>query len=157
MHDPEDIRGWQRLSSTVTTSGKLEAQDPARLAAIGVRQVINLALDDHPEALTDEAELLAAEGVGYTHIPIPFDRPEARHYEAFRQAMTSAEGPVHIHCIMNYRVSAFAYLLNLEQGMPPDEARKLMQRQWDPLASDDPRTAPWAALITRLAGSPTDR
>lgn len=157
MHDPEDIRGWQRLSSTVTTSGKLEAQDPTRLAAIGVRHVINLALDDHPEALADEGALLAAQGIGYTHIPIPFDRPEAHHYASFRQATSEANGPIHVHCIMNYRVSAFFYLLNVERGMPQEEARSLMQRQWDPLESDDPRTEPWRALINRLANSPTDR
>ncbi|MBX7494327.1 protein tyrosine phosphatase family protein [Qipengyuania sp. 6B39] len=155
MADPEDIRGWQRLSSSVTTSGKLDPHDPARLAAIGVRHVINLALDDHPEALADEEALLAAEGIGYTHIPIPFDRPEAHHYDSFRQALDQADGPVHVHCIMNYRVSAFFYLLHIAQGMETGEARALMGRQWDPLGGTDQRSAPWAALINQLAGSPT--
>lgn len=157
MEDPVDIRGWQRLSSTVTTSGKLDPRDPARLAAIGVRHVVNLALDDHPEALASEAALLEAEGVDYIHIPVPFDRPNANHYERFRQAVDDAEGPVHVHCIMNYRVSAFFYLLNIERGMSRDEALALMRHQWDPLASDDPRTRPWAVLINRLADSPTGR
>ena len=157
MKDPEDIRGWQRLSPTITTSGKLDRHDPSRLAAVGVRHVINLALDDHPDALANEAALLAAEGIAYTHIPIPFDRPETEHYTAFLKALASADKPVHVHCIMNYRVSAFFYIRNLEQGMTPEEARSLMQHQWDPLESDDPRTAPWAALIKRLAGSPTGR
>ena len=44
MADPSDIRAWQRLSDQITTSGRLEPHDPARLAAIGVRQVINLAM-----------------------------------------------------------------------------------------------------------------
>ena len=43
--DPEDIPGWQRIDAAITTSGRLTAADPARLAAIGVRSVINLALD----------------------------------------------------------------------------------------------------------------
>ena len=157
MADPVDIRGWQRLSSTVTTSGKLDTRDPARLAAIGVRHVVNLAMDDHPEALDGEAALLAAEGIAYTHIPVPFDRPEEEHYRHFRQALTEADGPVHVHCIMNYRVSAFFYLLNIERGMSRDQALALMRHQWDPLAYDDPRTQPWAVLINRLAGSPTGR
>ena len=46
--DPADIRNWQRRPDGITTSGKLEPYDPARLAAIGVRHVVNLALDDHP-------------------------------------------------------------------------------------------------------------
>lgn len=46
--DPAGIRNWQRRADGITTSGKLEAGDPALLAAIGVRHVINLALDSHP-------------------------------------------------------------------------------------------------------------
>jgi uncharacterized protein (TIGR01244 family) len=145
--DPDDIRGWQRLSPQVTTSGRLEAGDPARLAEIGVRHVVNLALDGHPEALADEADLLASAGIGYDHIPIPFDAPGEAHYRAFAAAIDAAAGPVHVHCIMNWRVSALFYRLNRERGMPEAEARALMQEQWDPLASDDPRAEPWARLI----------
>lgn len=54
MSDPDDIRGWQRLDERITTSGRLEDADVARLATIGTRHVINLAMGDHPEALADE-------------------------------------------------------------------------------------------------------
>lgn len=147
--DPEDIRGWQRLSEPVTTSGKLSAGDPARLAAIGVAHVINLALDSHEDALANEGERLAAQGIDYTHIPIPFDAPQEDHYAAFKAALEAAQGPVHVHCIMNWRVSGLFYRLHREQGMPEAEARALMQRQWDPLASDLPAAQAWAALISR--------
>ena len=146
--DPEDIRGWQRLSKSVTTSGCLTPTDPARLAAIGVRHVINLALDDHPEALDSEAELLAQQGLGYTHIPVPFDAPGQDHFDAFVQALRGADGPVHVHCIMNWRVSAFFYRLNVAAGMSIAEAGTLMRQQWDPQASDDPRAQVWAQFIS---------
>jgi len=81
--DPEDIRGWQRLTSRITTSGRVEDGDPARLAAIGVAHVITLAMADHPEALAEEEGKLAAQGIRYTHIPVPFDAPTAAHYAAF--------------------------------------------------------------------------
>lgn len=145
--DPADIRGWQRLDPATTTSGRLEEHDPARLAAIGVRQVINLALDDHPEALADEAARLAAQGIGYTHIPVPFDAPGEDHYAAFAQAIEQADGPVHVHCIMNWRVSAFFYRRNIAAGMDQAEAAALMRQQWDPLTSDDPRAKVWADFI----------
>lgn len=148
MQDPADIRGWQRLDATTTTSGRLEDGDPARLAAIGVRHVINLALDDHPEALADEGTKLASEGIGYTHIPVPFDAPSDVHFEAFRSALGAAEGPVHVHCIMNWRVSAFFYRLNREvRGLSDEAATKLMRQQWDPRSSEDPRAAVWAQFI----------
>ncbi len=145
--DPTDIRAWQRLSERITTSGKLEAGDPARLAAIGVRHVVNLAMSDHPEALPAEAERLAEQGVGYTHIPVPFDAPLEAHYAAFADALAAADGPVHVHCIMNYRVSAFFYRRHREQGMDEPAARALMAAQWEPDRSDHPAAGVWADFI----------
>lgn len=149
MSDPEDIRGWQRLDATTTTSGRLEQGDPARLAALGVGHVINLALDDHPEALPDEERRLSAEGIGYTHIPVPFDAPGEDHLAAFEAALASADGPVHVHCIMNWRVSAFFYRLNRAAGMDDAAATALMARQWDPRTSEDPRAAVWADFLNQ--------
>lgn len=148
MGDPSDIRNWRRRSDAITTSGRLEAGDPARLAALGVRHVVNLALDDHPEALPDEAERLAAEGIGYSHIPVPFDAPRREHVAELARVLTDTKGPVHVHCIMNWRVTAFFYLLDLENGVPEYEARARMATVWDPLASDDPHLAPWKALLS---------
>lgn len=145
--DPSDIRNWRRRADGITTSGRLEAGDPARLAAIGVRHVVNLALDDHPEALPDEAEVFAAQGIGYTHIPVPFDAPAHEHVAALRRVLAEVDGPVHVHCIMNWRVTAFFYLLDREAGLPEPEARARMTDVWDPLSSDDPRAAPWKALL----------
>lgn len=146
--DPTDIRAWQRLSEGVTTSGRLQADDPARLAAIGVRHVINLAMPDHPDALPDAAARFAAAGVAYTHIPVPFDAPEDAHYDAFVRALESREGAAHVHCIANWRVSAFFYRWHRDTcGMAEGEARALMERQWSPETHDHPAAPAWAAFI----------
>ena len=147
--DPVDIRAFQRRADGITTSGKLEPHDPARLAAIGVGHVINLALDSHPEALADEAALLAAHGIAYTHIPVPFDAPTHDHVTALRTALGAHPGPTHVHCIMNWRVSAFLYLLDRAAEVPEAEARAQLAKVWNPLESDDPRFAPWRALLER--------
>jgi len=148
MADPEDIRAWQRLSDRITTSGRLQENDPARLAEIGVRHVINLALADHPEALPEAEGAFAARGIGYTHIPVPFAAPEESHFAAFVDALEAAEGPVHVHCIMNWRVSAFFYRYHRDAcGMPEAEARALMEQQWSPERSDHPDAPKWAAFI----------
>jgi uncharacterized protein (TIGR01244 family) len=144
--DPADIRNWQRRADGITTSGKLEAQDPARLAAIGVRHVVNLALDSHPEALADEAALLAAQGIAYTHIAVPFDAPSHDHVAALEQALAAHSGPVHVHCIMNWRVTAFFYLLDCAAGVPEPEARARMAIVWNPLEDADAPEA-WRALL----------
>lgn len=146
--DPVDIRAWQRLGADVTTSGRLEPRDVARLAGLGVAHVINLALETHPEALPEEGARLAAAGIGYTHIPVPFDAPDDGHFAAFRAALDAAPRPVHVHCIMNWRVAAFFYRWHREvAGMGEGHARALMARQWTPEGSDRPEAQVWAAFI----------
>ncbi|HMO68950.1 MAG TPA: protein tyrosine phosphatase family protein [Novosphingobium sp.] len=146
MADPEDIACWQRLDARITTSGRLNAADPQRLAAAGVGRVINLALADSPGALADEAALVAASGMDYRHIPVRFDAPQEADYAAFVAALEEDEAPVHVHCIMNWRVSAFFYRYNRARGMAGAEARALMERQWRPEDSEHPV---WADFIRR--------
>ena len=145
--DPDMIANWQRLGLEVATSGRLEAGDIPRLADLGVRHVINLALADSPGALANEQALLAAAGIGYSHIPVPFDAPEEAHFAAFRTALEGAPRPLHVHCIMNWRVSAFFYRWHRDIGMPEADARAEMERQWSPEASGNEHAAEWVRFI----------
>jgi uncharacterized protein (TIGR01244 family) len=153
VSDPEDIFAWQRLSDKLTTSGALQKHDPERLAEIGVKHVIYLAMADHPEALADAEGAFAAQGIGYTHIPVPFAAPDESHYAAFTEALEQADGPVHVHCIMNWRVSAFCYRYHRDAcGMPEAEARALMERQWSPETNKHEDAPTWAAFIAPREG-----
>lgn len=148
MEDPHDIPCWQRIDARLTTSGRLAPHDPARLAAMGVTRVINLALADSPGTLADEAALMAGAGLTYVHIPVPFDAPDDSHFAAFAQAMEGADGePVHVHCIMNWRVSAFVYRWHCARGMASGEALALMRQQWDPDVSEHKDAAAWRRFI----------
>ena len=147
--DPENRACWQRLSPGVTTSGRLTEPDIAALSDIGVRHVINLALADSPGALPHEAALLADRGIRYTHIPVPFGAPDETHLAAFREALAQSERPVHIHCIMNWRVSAFFYRHHRAEGMPEPEARAIMERQWSPQDNPNPDAPAWARFIAQ--------
>lgn len=150
VKDPVDIRAWQRLDAVTTTSGRIEDKDVARLGALGVAHVINLALETHPEALAGEGDKLARHGIAYTHIPVPFDAPGEAHFAAFRQAIEDGPQPVHVHCIMNWRVSAFFYRLNRDhRGMAEPDARALMERQWSPDGVERPEAKVWAEFIAR--------
>ena len=88
----------------------------------------------------------AAAGLDYTHIPVPFDAPTLDHYRAFTAALETAETPVHVHCIMNWRVSAFLCRWHRDNGMADDAARAQMQLVWDPETSDYPNAEKWAAI-----------
>ncbi|CAH0495593.1 beta-lactamase hydrolase domain-containing protein [Novosphingobium sp. CECT 9465] len=150
MSDPADIRAWQRLDAETTTSGRIEDRDVARLAALGVAHVINLALETHPEALAGEGDKLRQHGIVYTHIPVPFDAPGEDHFAAFAKAVEAGPKPVHVHCIMNWRVSAFFYRLNRDhRAMAEAQARAIMERQWSPEGNDRPEAQVWADFIAR--------
>jgi uncharacterized protein (TIGR01244 family) len=149
--DPADIRNFLRLTQAITTSGRLQPGDPARLAAVGTARVINLALADHPEALPDAEREMASAGIAYTHLPVPFGAPTEAHYQAFRAALEAAQTPVHVHCIMNWRVSAFFYRWHREAcGMAEAEARAWLEKIWSPHTSDSPEAAPWRAFVERV-------
>lgn len=145
MQDPVDIACWQRLDARTTTSGRLLPSDPQRLAELGVARVINLALADSPGALADEAALVAAAGMDYVHVPVRFDAPREEDYAAFVGVYEADDRAVHVHCIMNWRVSAFFYRYHRERrGMAEAEARALLERQWRP---EDTEHRVWADFI----------
>lgn len=142
MDDPLGIANWQRLSDRVTTSGQPSEAQLAQIAALGVINVINLALHSHERALPDEAASVAALGLTYIHIPVDFAAPTDEDFARFVAAMTASAGTrVHVHCIVNARVSAFFYRYRREvEGMDEAAARAAMEAIWRP-------GGVWAAFI----------
>jgi uncharacterized protein (TIGR01244 family) len=144
MTDPETIYHWYRLDDRITTSGQPTEAQLAEIAALGVRCVINLGLHSHEKALHDEAATVHALGMTYVHIPVDFQNPTERDFDAFCTALENAsDNPVHVHCIANYRVSAFFYRYRRAVlGMDEARARADLYRVWQP----DPV---WTEFINR--------
>ena len=144
MTDPKGITNWQRLDSRTTTSGQPSEAELAAIAALGVRTVINLGLHTHEKALADEAASVGALGMAYVHIPVDFKNPTEQDYASFQAALArAADAPVHVHCIANYRVSAFFYRYRREVlGMDEAAARADLARVWKP-------DSVWRAFIAR--------
>lgn len=134
MHDPTDILNWRRIDARITTSGQPSEAQLAKIRELGVATIINLALHTHEKALADEAGSVAALGMRYVHIPVPFDAPDDSHFDAFVEAMKQSAGEkVHVHCIVNMRVSAFFYRYQrdvLEKSEA--ESRAAMDTLWRP-------------------------
>jgi len=136
VDDPAAITNWRRLDASLTTSGQPGEDDLARLAALGVRSVINLGLHSHEQALPDERGSVEALGMRYVRIPVPWDAPDDGHFADFTAAMADVAGAqVHVHCIMNYRVSAFIYRWRRDVlGWDEGAAREALLGVWDPAA-----------------------
>lgn len=142
MRDPDNIPNWYRLDDRIKTSGQPSAADFGDIHALGVGHVVNLGLHDHPLALADEAGVLAALGMNYVHIPIVFDAPTEADFARFCEVLDAlGDTPVHVHCIVNARVSAFLYRYRRERlGCAERHARAALDTIWQP-------GGVWAAFI----------
>ena len=110
MADPETIFNWRRLDDRITTSGQPTEPQLAEIHALGVRHIVNLGLHTSEKALPDEAASVGRLGMTYTHIPVDFQNPTEQDFERFCSVMQRLNDvPIHLHCIANYRVSAFCY------------------------------------------------
>lgn len=142
MPDPTDIFAWRRVDDRLTSSGQPSEAQLAALRALGVDHVINLGLHTHERALPDEASSVTALGMTYTHIPVAFDAPTEADFAYFCAVMAAAgDAVVHVHCIINARVSAFLYRYRRDVLQRDEaEARQVMDSVWQP-------GGVWAAFI----------
>jgi protein tyrosine phosphatase (PTP) superfamily phosphohydrolase (DUF442 family) len=142
MTDPIGIYNWRRLDERLTTSGQPTETELADIRALGAGHVVNLGLHTHEKALPDEAGSVAALGMTYVHMPVDFKNPTAVDLAAFCDLMDELRGQtVHVHCIANYRVSAFLYRYRVDRlGWDRETARLDLDAVWRP-------EGPWAALV----------
>src|SRR6202008_901806 len=144
MADPEAIYNWQRLDSRITTSGQPTEKQLAEIHVLGVRHIVNLGLHTHEKPLPDEAASVSRLGMTYIHIPVDSQNPTDDDFDQFCAAMARLkEVPVHVHCIANYRVSAFFYRYRRDVlGMDEDRVRADMEQIWHP-------EGVWATFVGR--------
>ena len=136
------------LSPQLSTSGQPNIAQLLQLGSAGYRWVINLGLHDTDYAVQNEADLLHQQGIGYIHIPVPFDAPQLRHYRQFTRALQSVGNEkVLVHCARNMRVSTFAALYRVkEHNYPLDQAWFDIREIWEP-------DEVWARFIARVIES----
>jgi protein tyrosine phosphatase (PTP) superfamily phosphohydrolase (DUF442 family) len=142
------LTNWRRIDASVTTSGQPSEEQLAELAELGVAHIVNLGLHSHERALPDEAATVAELGMTYTHIPVDFAAPTEADFARFCATMQGAAGAnVHVHCIVNARVSAFVYRYRRDVlGQDEVEARAAMETIWHP-------GGVWAAFLGDEAGA----
>jgi protein tyrosine phosphatase (PTP) superfamily phosphohydrolase (DUF442 family) len=130
------------ISPLLVTAGQPDRASLQRMKAEGYAAVISLAPGDAPDAVPEQAAILAAQGVEFVHIPIPWQAPEAKHLEAMAAAMQRLKGrKVLVHCQMNMRASAVTFLYRtIPEKVDPAMAWGDVQALWTP-------TNQWAAFI----------
>lgn len=129
-----NIYRFMSVADDLGTAGQPTAEQFEAVKAAGYDVVINLAMGNTPRDLPNEAQLLAAYGIDYIHIPVVFEQPTEADLSRFFDAMDdNQDKKCFVHCIANARVSAFVLLYRvLRQGVPVEEARASMRQIWEP-------------------------
>jgi protein tyrosine phosphatase (PTP) superfamily phosphohydrolase (DUF442 family) len=130
------------ISPLLVTAGQPDRASLQRLKAEGYAAVISLAPGNTADAVPDQTEVLAAQGIEFVHIPIPWQSPEPRHLDAMTAAMQRLKGKkVLVHCQMNMRASALTFLYRtIHEKEDPAKAWGDVKTLWTP-------TNQWAEFI----------
>lgn len=132
----DSIRNFVQLTPNIGSAGQPRAEQFQLIADQGYQTVINLGLSSHSDAVVDEDRRLSDLGLNYLHIPVSFDRPRVKQLHYFCQMMDMLrDDKVLVHCIMNYRASAFLYqYLTKMAGYSESDARSPVLDTWTPPA-----------------------
>jgi protein tyrosine phosphatase (PTP) superfamily phosphohydrolase (DUF442 family) len=146
----DSIRNWMPISDVLFTGGQVANEQAPLLAEKGVQTVINLATP-RQDLNGEEGFHIASAGMTYVNIPVEWQNPTLDDVDQFFRVMKANEGrSVFVHCVANYRGSAFTFLYRvLVEGVPEDEARRDMESIWDPVEYDA-----WNELINDALKSP---
>jgi uncharacterized protein (TIGR01244 family) len=149
-----DIYNYIKVDEEIVTGGQPTAQQLESLAAEGFKGVINLAPVDPERSPANEGELLRSHGLAYYHIPVDWEDPKESDFAAFEQAMQQRPaGKTLIHCMANYRVTAFYSLYARKHlGWSEVQADQFRARIWQ--GSDYPA---WREFITRMGAQISSR
>jgi protein tyrosine phosphatase (PTP) superfamily phosphohydrolase (DUF442 family) len=129
-----EIFNFYEFSPTLASSGMPTRDQFGDIQTAGFTVVIDLSLNESKNHLPDEAELVSSLGMQYIHIPVVWDSPQLTDLEHFFQVMQENQGrKVFVHCVANYRATAFIYLFRILCQHEPDEAAyRDLTRIWTP-------------------------
>ena len=132
MREVRDILSFYLLGE-IGTSGQPTAEQLKLIQQAGYQTVVNLALATSDNALPNEREVVESPGMEYIHLPVEFDNPTVADFHRFYETMQARQKQkIWVHCAANLRVSAFMYLYRLKNGTSPSEAKKDLDKLWQP-------------------------
>ncbi len=135
MNNPlEKIINFYQIDGNIATSGQPKAEQFKDISTEGYEVVVNLSLCDSPTAVKDENSIISNLNMTYVHIPVDFKTPVLEDLEHFFEHMEQHKNKkIFIHCVMNWRVSAFMFLYHtIKCQVPVTDALQHMNAVWQP-------------------------
>jgi protein tyrosine phosphatase (PTP) superfamily phosphohydrolase (DUF442 family) len=133
------------ITPRLITSGQPSAEALASLGAQGFEAVIYLAPPTVADAVRDEALIVGRQGLVFVNIPIKFDNPTEKDFEAFASVFAAlSKRKVLVHCQINLRASAMVFLYRVIAAKEdPRVAYEAVAKVWSPDAT-------WKSLMQTL-------
>jgi protein tyrosine phosphatase (PTP) superfamily phosphohydrolase (DUF442 family) len=130
----EQIRNYYPIDVHIATAGQPTADQFKTIKQAKFDLIINLALADSPNAITDEGELIRQLEMDYIHIPVDFKAPTLDDLNTFFAVIDQHQDKrIFVHCALNWRVSAFIFLYKrIRQHVPASDAFSAMKAVWKP-------------------------
>jgi protein tyrosine phosphatase (PTP) superfamily phosphohydrolase (DUF442 family) len=128
------IYNFHKVSDALACSGQPSEVQLKQLADEFYRVIINLAPHGTKFSLPDETGSVKALNVEYCHIPVVFDNPQLTELTNFIKLMNRyCCEKILVHCVANYRASAFTglYLFATEK-LDEEQMQLFIENIWQP-------------------------
>lgn len=137
----ENIKNFSLLSPELASAGLPSQTEFELVQQNGYQHIINLIPGDFSQQKKD----INALGMHFDQIAVDWHQPTLADFQHFARLMKQyKQSKVLVHCRLNYRASAFAYLYQTTQlGINELTAQSQMQAIWEPNAT-------WLAFINEV-------
>ena len=128
------ILNFLAIDDRLACAGQPRPEEFRLLADAGYRAVINLATAASTGHLSEEPALCAACGLEFLWLPVAWDAPRLKDYQAFAQWLAAhRKDKVLVHCAKNWRASLFVFLYRvLQEAAEPALAWQDVLEVWEP-------------------------
>jgi len=124
------IKNFRALSPIFASAGMPESTDLALLKQNDYQHIINLI----PGDFSKEQQHISELEMSFEQIEVDWHEPKLSDFQTFVKLMSKyKQDKVLVHCRLNYRASAFAYLYQTTQlGMDEEIAKPQLLSVWQP-------------------------
>lgn len=131
-----DVLNYREYTSDFASAGQPTREQFTAIKDSGYERVINIAFSNIGTGIPEEDQIVKGLGMDYLQIPVDFNNPTIRDFEAFADAMRrEPEMKTLLHCQVNARATAFSFLYRvIYQSAPVSIAKASMNSVWQPNA-----------------------
>ena len=134
MSELSKIYNFAEINDNLGTAGQPTREQFPSIKEAGYQVVINLADGTSKHDIPEEADIVRELDMDYHNIPVDWENPAENDLAQFFSLMEANQAKkVFVHCIANYRVSAFVMLYRvIKRGVALSEAKAFKETIWKP-------------------------